>query len=312
MPFPVYTAGGVPSLSGTYVPKLFAKELLVKFYLSTVFSEIANTDYEGDISGMGDQVEIRTCPSVTIRDYIKGQPLVYEYLDPMNVSLLIDKGKYYGFNITDVDKAQSDIEMRSKWGDDAAQQLKIQIDGSILDAIPADVHASNVGSTAGLESENIDLGTTGAAASLTKSNIIDKICECSQILDEQNLPETDRWIVLPPWAIQRVKTSEIKDASLSGDGKSTVRTGRVGRVDRFTIYSSNQLKKVVDGTDKVWNILFGHKSSLTFASQFTKEELIKNPNDFGDILRGLQVYGFEVVKPDAMGRLYAKPAVDLP
>ena len=42
-----------------------------KFYKTTVFGEIASTDYEGDITGFGAQVKIRTDPGhhgVGLRD----------------------------------------------------------------------------------------------------------------------------------------------------------------------------------------------------------------------------------------------------
>lgn len=39
-------AAGVPSL-GAYIPELYAKELLIEFYTSTVLAAIANTQYEG-------------------------------------------------------------------------------------------------------------------------------------------------------------------------------------------------------------------------------------------------------------------------
>lgn len=39
-------AANVPSI-GAYVPELFAKELLIEFYIATVLAAIANTDYEG-------------------------------------------------------------------------------------------------------------------------------------------------------------------------------------------------------------------------------------------------------------------------
>ena len=87
-------AAGVPSMSGNYVPTLFAAKMLVKFYAATVFGAIANTDYEGEITEKGDKVEIRTVPDITIRDHVDGQDLTYENPSPGKVTLLIDKGKY--------------------------------------------------------------------------------------------------------------------------------------------------------------------------------------------------------------------------
>ena len=42
------------------------------------------------------------------------------------------------------------------------------------------------------------------------------------------------------------------------------------------------------------------KHALTFASQIDKVEPLRNQNDFGDLVRGLAVYGRKVVKPEAL------------
>ncbi|WP_319764515.1 hypothetical protein [Maridesulfovibrio sp.] len=302
MAFPV---NGVPSHSGTNIPVIFSGKLLVKFYGASILTHISNTDYEGEIKDKGDTVKIRLTPDITINDYEKGTPLVYENPNSATVDLLIDQGKYYGVNIFDVDKAQSDYEFMDKWAEDASEQMKIVIDTDVLSAIPADAHASNIGATAGAQCGNINLGTAGAPVELTKANVLDKIVECGQILSEQKAPATGRWMGIPPWMKTRALLSDLKDASLTGDGQSSLRSGRLGVIGDFTLYESLNIKHVVDGTDNCASIPFGHKSGLTFASQLVKNETLKNPTDFGDILRGLQVYGFEVIKPEVMGVLYA-------
>ena len=263
-----------------------------------------------EISSYGDKVKIRTVPDVTIRDYEAGINLNYERLRQANVELLIDKGKYYAFPVNDLEKKQSDINYVTKWAEDAAQQMKITIDSDILGDIYDDVDSYNTGTTAGKISGNVNLGTTAAdgssAISITKDTVIDKITACGQVLDEQNIPETGRWFVIPAWMAQRLKNSDLKDASITGDGKSVLRNGRIGMIDKFEIFVSNALSPVTETSTKCYHTLFGHKSALTFASQLVKNETLKNPSDFGDLVRGLQVYGYKVIQATAIGRLYAK------
>ncbi|MEL7638200.1 MAG: hypothetical protein AAGU21_01030 [Solidesulfovibrio sp.] len=308
------SASGTPSMSGTYTPEIWSGKLLEKFYGATVLAFIANTDYEGEIKDSGDTVWIRTLPDMIIRDYIKGQPLIADSPEPEKKALLINKGLYYNVAISDVDAKQSDIAFMDKWGADASQRIKLRQDTVILADIYADAGVDNAGTTAGKISGNINLGTTGAPLALANvasagvAAIVDKVVECGQVLDEQDRPDEDRWIVLPAWACTRIKTSELKDASMTGDGKSTLRSGRIGMIDRWTIYSSNSLPYVTDGGARSFHCPFGHKSALTYASQFVKNEVLKNPNDFGDLMRGLHVFGWEVINPDSMGVLYAKAA----
>ena len=63
--------------SGKFIPVIWSGKLVEKFYDATVFGEIASTDYEGEIKSMGDTVEIRTTPTLTINDYKIGQNLDY-------------------------------------------------------------------------------------------------------------------------------------------------------------------------------------------------------------------------------------------
>lgn len=303
MAFP--TKVGVPSHSGTNIPVIFSGKLLVKFYEASILTHIANTDYEGEIKDKGDKVEIRVRPDITINDYEKGTPLIYENPTSSTVTLNIDQGKYYGVNIFDVDKVQSDFAFMDEWAEDGSEQMKIVVDSDVLSAIPADAHANNMGATAGAQCGNINLGTAGAPVEITKANVLDYIVYCGQVLSEQKIPATGRWMGIPPWMVSRALLSELKDASLTGDGRSTLRSGRLGMIGNFELYESLNIKHVTDGTDQCASIPFGHKSALTFASQLVKNETLKNPTDFGDILRGLQVYGFEVIKPEALGVLYA-------
>jgi hypothetical protein len=302
--FPV--ASGVPSYSGTMIPEVWSGKLLVKFYEATVFAAISNTDYEGEISEMGDKVNITTTPDIVINDYVKGQKLSHQQPEPSEVELLIDKGKYWSFSADYVDKKQSHYNFVDDWTNDASSQMKISVDSGILADVYADAHSGNKGATAGVKSGTVDLGTTGAPIALTKANILDYIVDMGTVLDEQSVPEEGRWIVLPPWACGLIKKSDLKDASLAGDGTSIMRNGRLGMIDRFTIYHSNQLSTTVDGANTVTNMIFGHQSALTYAAQLTENEgPLKHPDFFGDYYRGLLVYGYETIKTEAMGHFYA-------
>jgi len=298
-------ASGHPDLSGNYIPTLYAALLLIEFYKDTVFGAIANTKYEGQIKSSGDKVEIRTLPTITVRDYVKGQDLDYENPPPSKVTLNIDQGKYWALAINTVDKKQSDIDFVKKWAEHASKTLKINIDSDILAAVYSQVHAANTGATAGLESGSINLGVSGTPFQLTASTILAKIVDCAVVLDEQNVPDEGRYIVLPPVACGLIKKSDLKDASITGDNVSILRNGKVGMIDRFTIFCSNNIATATD-TVKVWHSIFGQTEALTFASQMVEHNIIPNPKDFGDLLRALQVYGFKVVKPEAMGHLYFK------
>ena len=293
------TSPGHPTYSGNFIPEIWSGKLVENFYDATVLGAIANTAYEGEIKNMGDTVNIRTTPEITLRTYVKGQSLTVENPDKAKLQLLIDKGEYFACVEDDVDQVQSDVNMMDQWSKDASERMKIKIDTRILADVLADVSSDNKGTTAGRISGDIDLGVAGTPQALTKDNVIGQIVDMGTVLDEANCPESDRFLVIPAKMGGLIKQSDLKDASITGDGQSPLRNGRLGMIDRFTVYVSHNISK--SGSE--FSVLAGHKMGITFASQMTNMETIRSETTFGDIIRGLQVYGYKVVKPEALATL---------
>jgi len=302
MSFPV--SGGRPNYSGNFIPEIWSGKLIENFYDATVLSAISNTDYEGEIRSFGDTVNIRTTPEITIRDYVKGQTLTVENPDKPKLQLVIDKGEYFACVEDDVDRIQSDINLMDTWSKDASERMKIKIDQRVLTDMLPDIAAANKGATAGEQSASFNLGTTASPLVVTKDGasstvaVVDLLVDMGTVLDEANVPESDRFVVIPAKLANLIKKSELKDASLSGDGTSILRNGRLGMIDRFTVYVSHNLN-VSSGK---YSLVAGHKMGFTFASQMTEMETIRSESTFGNIVRGLQVYGYKVVKPEALAQ----------
>lgn len=299
-----------PTMTGTFIPELWSGKLNVKFYATTVFGEIANTSYEGDISDLGDKITINNIPSITINTYTIGSTLTYEVPTPSIVELLIDKAKYFGVSISDVIEYQAQPKLMDMFTSDAAKQMAIAIDTDVLLGTFDQGSSSNKGSAAGAVSGAYSLGTDTSPLNLTVSNIVTTFTALASVLDEQNVPSTDRWIVITPYIRNLLMGSSLAQAYVTGDNESILRNGKIGTIDRFTIYVSNLLPSALDDQDFDGNasaaaqartaIMAGHKSAITFASQIAKVESIPNPNDFGTLVRGLNVYGYKVIKPEAL------------
>lgn len=293
---------GTPDFSGNFIPEIWSGKLIENFYDATVLAAISNTDYEGEIRNFGDTVNIRTSPEITIRPYVKGQSLKVEQPDKPKIQLLIDKGEYFACIEDDIDKTQTDIKLMDLWSKDASEKMKIQIDTRVLTDILPGISALNKGTTAGRISGNINLGTTGSPLTVTKDGassstaVLDLLVDMGTVLDEANVPEAGRFVVIPAKMAGLIKKSDLKDASLTGDAQSVLRNGRLGMIDRFEIYVSHNL----NNASGKFSLVAGHKMGFTFATQMTKMETIRPESTFGDIIRGLQVYGYQVVKPEAL------------
>jgi hypothetical protein len=308
-------AYGGTAYSGTFIPALWSGKLAQKFYAATVFGEIANTDWQGDISGMGDTVIINTIPTINIYSYSVGQNLNYDVPTPSTITLQINKGKYFGVNVNNVLEYQAKPKLMDMFTNDASMQMKMNIDKDVLLGTYNGGAATNMGATAGKVSGSFNLGTDTAPIALTPANILSYITSLSSVLDEANIPETDRWLVITPVERQILMQSNLAQAQFMGDGSSILRNGKIGVIDRFTVYVSNLTPRAtaghdfsggtVGGTLKRHSIVAGHKAGISFASQIAKVESLQNPNDFGNLVRGLNVYGYQVTQPDAVALLLA-------
>lgn len=326
--------------SGTFIPTLWSSKLNAKFYSATVFGEIANTNWEGEISGMGDKVIINNIPDLNISTYTPGAGLNYQVPTPSTIEVQIDKGKYFAFQVNDLLSMQAQPKLMDMFSNDASMQMKIQIDSNVmyrsfLDSSyypGASISTNNRGGTAGAKSGAYDLGSEGTPVDITGDTtgklIVTLITRLSAVLDEQNVPETDRWLLIDPWTRSALMNSNLQQAYLTGDSQSILRNGKIGQIDRFTLYVTNQLPWLAaNGTS--WQpgagtatepslitattnaakrrvLVAGHRSAITFASQMTKMETVRNPSDFGDFVRGVNVYGFRVVKQEALALAIVK------
>lgn len=314
-----------PPYSGTFIPTVWSAKMNAKFYAASIFGEIANTDWQGEVSGMGDKVIINTAPTIAVSNYTVGGGVTYAVPTPNTQEMVIDKGKYFAFQINDVLDYQAKPALLDMFSTDAAEQMRVAIDSNVLYHTVMGADAANRGATAGVKSASYNLGTDASPIVLTASNVLQKILEMASVMDEQNLPAEGRWLALDPLTRTLLLQSNLSQAQITGDQTSPVRNGKVGKIDRFDIYVTNQLPRGNAGTATPWIsgdgsetsiastgavakrrvIAAGHRSGITFASQITKMETVRNPNDFGDFIRSLNVYGFKVVKPDSLVTMIA-------
>jgi hypothetical protein len=350
-----------PAYSGVFIPTIWSGKFVEKFYDATVLGAIASTDYEGEIRNYGDTINIRTHPTITINAYSANQALTVQRPSSPLVQLQINQGAYFNTVLDDVMEIQSDVDLLSNWADNASEQMKVFVDSAILSMASLGnlVSANNMGPTAGRVSGSVNLGFSvntltalatygiplylGSVAGATGNTgvsvayarkVVDAIIDFGLVLDEQRVPETGRWVVVPPWVAAMVKRSAFQQAYLTGDAVSIARNGRLGMIDRFMIYVSNLLPNgagltgtgnemtgtgypvlapilgVANTAGTIWTtgaqlpeyaVYFGHSLGITFASQMTKVETLRSESTFGTLMRGLQVWGFQVVNPTLVG-----------
>ena len=267
---------------GGFVPEIWSKRLNAIFYAQTYLMQICNSDWQGDISSNGSVVKIRQTPEVEITEHTVGAPITYQDMTDDFIELLINRSLKWAIQRESIDKAQQDIDIFVSATDNAARNMKIKMEKIILSAIYGDA------------------GNVMTSVALDKTNVYDWIVDQGVLMDENNLPEQDRWLILPPKAAGLIAKSDLKNNYMTGDTNSVMRKNvtneNIGMIQGIHIYSSNNVSK----TGATYNCISGQKSAVTFASQFTDVTKLVLESQFGEAVRGQNLFGFKTVKPSAL------------
>jgi hypothetical protein len=301
------SAGGYGNLpSGNFTPQIFSQKVQKFFRRASVVEDITNTDYAGEIENFGDTVKIIKEPTITVQDYARGTAVSTQDLADDQITLIVDQGSYFAFKVDDIEERQSHVNFEALATSSGAYSLKKNYDYNVLKYIydNASTSAANTGTDAS--------PVTGTTNSNTLADIVSA---AKSVLDQNDVPEENRWLVASPKFFQQLRKADAKlvDQSVMMDGgASQIRNGKL--TDRplfgFNMYMSNAIvnggagsaaSKTFSSTNSgEYIFLYGHMSSVATANHIAKTELIRDPDSFADIVRGLHVFGRKVLRTEAV------------
>lgn len=268
-----------------FIPTIWSARLNERFQKALVYGNIVNHDYEGEIQGQGSVVKINSIGDVTIGDYNKstgiGNP---EELNSDQKQLVIDQAKYFNFQVDDIDRAQANVDLLEKGIVEAAYGLANVADQYIA-SFYTEVKAGNT------------IGDDTTPIIPVKENAYDYLIDLGVILDENDVPESDRFVVIPAWFYGLL----VKDPRFTVD-RNVLSTGYVGNIDNLNVFKSNN---VPNNAGAKYKIIAGHKSAISFAGQVDSVEAYRPEKQFSDAIKGLQVYGAKCIKPEGIAVLTA-------
>lgn len=307
-------ANGTNGMAG-YLPELFARKTLKKFYEASILSRIVNTVYAPELKKYGDTIYIRQKPVPTVKDYTVGADLAVETLtaaDP--IQLTVDKAKYWQYAEHDLVTAQTDLKQyMNEASYEVSKQLQDAIEGGTIadmvqDATTEGAAVGNAGATAGKVSKGYNLGTSAAPVTITAgdasaTNLIADLYAC--LIENNAVNEGQKPFVVAPFKfVNCLSKSSLAAANITGDSTGVIRRGQreIGIVQGTEIYSTNYLK----ATDTAFPVLCGTLDAYTFVMQVLKTERVRMEKQFGWLNRGLAVYGYKLVKPEALAVAWVK------
>jgi|TARA_B100000700_G_scaffold241580_1_gene268958 hypothetical protein len=290
-----------------FMPKVYSKKVLNFFRKASVAEAITNTDYSGEISAFGDTVRIVKEPTITVYQYERGADVTQTKLTDAEETLVVDVANAFKFKVDDIEKSMSHVNWKEAASSSAAYALKDAFDEGVIAELFSGVSSSSPDHVIGSDSSTADATMTHATNSVdllgsdgTGVDALDLMARMARLLDDQNVPEEGRWFVAGPQFYEELSKSSSKLLSVDYNaGQGSLRNGLVssGKLRGFNMYKTNNIASTSNATGKV---LAGHISAAATAQAITQTEVLRDPDSFGDIVRGLHVYGADVLRSEAL------------
>lgn len=296
-----------------FFPEIYSKKVQNFFRKASVVEGITNTDYSGEIAAFGDTVNIIQEPTVTVTAYTRGAQLSPTKLTDLELVLVIDKANSFNFIVDDIEVKMSHVNWAATATSSAAYSLKDTFDTEVLLYISTNVSTSTPDMVFGADDAtagtiaDVDGGATEAVfigyTAATESDPIDLLARMSRLLDDQSVPEENRWCVAEPLFYEILSASSSKLLTVDYNaGQGSIRNGLIssGLLRGFKMFKSNNMP--TGSNAKI--LLAGHMSAVTTAQTILNTETIRDNNSFGDIVRGLHVYGRKLLRDDAVVKAF--------
>ena len=331
--------GNLPT--GAFSPTIFSKEALIAFRKKAVAEDIVNSNYMDEIRAYGDTVRIIREPEIKVRPYARGGSVTPQDLLDEDFTLIIDRANAFAFKVDDIEEKHSHIEWMELATNRAAYNLAEEYDADLLGYMSGyerdintgvwSARTSPVGTKAiasadddellaanklgreqfgGSAADSIAVDPVRGTGDATPLQVINRMC---RRLDELNVPEEGRWLVIDPVFYEMLQDEDSKFMNADYQKTEQLSNGKLNApmVRGFTLYGSNSLPLLGTGPDTVdvngstvnfGVISAGHTTGVSSASQITKTERLRMENSFGDLVRGLHLYGRKIIRPEALVR----------
>ena len=266
-----------------FIPQIWSSRLLKHLDMNLVFKSLVNTDYEGEIKNFGDTVRVNQIGNIKVENWAKTQNVVPQDLDSTQAILTIDQARYYAFQVYDADAAQANVNLMDAAMERAAFSLAKDIDTYIAQKYI----------DAGIEMGDYEVKAESGTSTITA---YDLITEVAAKLDEHNVPDAGRWLVVPPW-FHAMLLRSIEYKLAVEDYKTT---GVIPQVAGMKILKSNNIQTDEVSGEVYYYLMGGTNMAISFAMQVQTTEAMRSASNFADVVRGLVLYGAKVFYPESL------------
>lgn len=269
-----------------FIPQIWSQKLSQMLDKNCVMLQCVNRNWEGEIKNQGDTVKIITPADVTVST-LTSENIEYTALTPTSQDLVIDQKKFFAFKIDDVAQVQSNGDIMEAHLTNAKKAIE-EVQDSYLLSLHTDVIEANI------------VGTEEAPITLDKNTIYENFVKLSLALKNSDAVHSGvkPWVVINP-NVEAYLLQSPEFISAYNVADETLREGSIGRIAGMDVLVSTNLTEI----DDKYYVLAGTNDAITFASQLSKIESLRDKDSFSDLVRGLYLYGAKTVQPKALAKM---------
>lgn len=268
-------------MANNFIQETVSREILVAQRNSSVIRQFCATQYEGEIKGKGTSVKVNILIPATLKDTATNpvnRPA--DSLDSIPVTVSITEDKNYKFEIEHKDIAEGmPTGMFAETLTDMGVQIGRDADKLVLSKFTEISDASHI------------LPKT----TLTKDNIYDFLIDLDVKMDELEIPQIGRVVILPP----RVAGLLAKDTTIRTAKEQDTPLGYVTKVGNLTIVKSNDVAiKDVSGVKSFQCLAFVAGKTFAHVNGFNENKVVESAyltEGFKDIAMGEICSGAKLV-----------------
>ena len=259
---------------------IWAPAVLEALQKSLVYGRMFNQDYSG-VASSGNAVKVSALNDATINDHTRNDAISWEALTDSIQTLDIDQEKYFALMIDDLDNIQTAPNLLGAATRNAVYGIRDTIDQFLVSKLAAGTIVAG-------------LGTSATPLEINSSNIEATLRLIARRLDDAKVPRAQRYIIVPPWAVEDLVQANITAAT---NNTEEMASGMVGRYAGMSVLVSHNVPNV---SNAKYQIYAGSTVSQTMAVAVENVESMRLESYFADGVRGLVAYGALVTRPAAL------------
>ena len=292
------SAGYANLPNGNFVPQIFSQKVLKFFRRASVIEDITNTDYAGEIENFGDTVNIIKEPTISVSAYSRGAVVDTQDIVDDQIQLVVDQANAFSFKVDDIEERHSHVNFESIATSSGAYALKNEYDKNVIAAMVAGVSSSSPDHLLGADSGSGQDQDVGFGSS--EVDPVYTISKHNRLLNAADVPEENRWFLAGPEFVEQLGQANSKLMSDTTGNAAPLRNGKVlnGKIMNMDVYMTNNF--AASSTSNFFKVLGGHMSSTATANHIAKIEVIRHPESFSDVVRGLHVFGRKVLRDNGL------------